>query len=193
MIRVFLFFIVFTFTIENVFSQKIYEWKPPVVNFAIRNDISINDTVFLIIKDRRIHPEKLKSDTDSKQILSSIISDIRRTFPNVLIIDKLTPKEAKLNILISLSSYSAGFGTEIATGVGMVGGNIGSFIFPKGKWNAITALTCTIIKSNKKESKDFSNVSSKDNVWGYKSSRNALEETYSSTINQLLLYIEDSL
>lgn len=193
MIRVFLFFIVFTFTIGNVLSQKLYEWKPPVVNFAIRNEISINDTVFLIIKDRRIHPEKIKSDTDSRQILSSIISDIKRSFPNVLIIDKLRAKEGKLNILINLSSYSAGFGTEISAGIGIIGGNIGSFIFPKGKWNAITAFTCTIIKSNKKESKDFSNVSSKDNLWGYKSSRKALEETYSSTINQLLLYIEDSL
>jgi len=51
MIRVFLFFIAFTFTIGNVLSQKFYEWKPPEVNFAVRNDISTNDTVFLIIKD----------------------------------------------------------------------------------------------------------------------------------------------
>ena len=193
MVKSLMFFIAFTFTIGNVLSQKLYEWKPPAVNFAVRNDISTNDTVFLIIKDRRVSPEKLKSDTDSKQILSSIISDIKRSFPNVLIIDKLTPKDGELNILINLSSYSAGFGTEISAGVGMIGGNIGSFIFPKGKWNAITAVTCTIIKSNKKESKDFSNVSSKDNLWGYKSSRKALEETYLSTINQLLLYIEDSL
>jgi len=72
----------------------------------------------------------------------------------------------------------------------MVGENINSFIFPKGKWNAITALTCTIVKSNKKETREFSNVSSKENIWGYKSSRKALEETYSSTINNLLVYIE---
>ncbi len=192
MIRVFLFFIAFTFTIGNVLSQKLYEWKPPAVNFAVRNDVSTNDTVFLIIKDRRVNPEKLKSDTDSKQILSAIISDVKRAFPNVLINDKLTPKEGKFNIIINLSSYGAGFGTEISAGVGMVGGNINSFIFPKGKWNAITALTCTIIKSNKKETREFSNVSSKDNLWGYKSSRKALEETYSSTINNLLLYIEDA-
>jgi len=185
-------FVIFSFCTIDAFSQKLYEWKPPVVDFIVRNDVTFKDTVFLIIKDRRVKPSKLKSETYSEQITSSITNDIKKSFPRVVIIDRSTPKEGSCNVLINLASYGAGFGTEISAGVGIVGGNFGSFVFPKGKWNAITALTSTILKPNTKESKDFSSVSSKDNIWGYKSSRKALEETYSSTINQLLLFIEDS-
>ncbi|MEI2271878.1 hypothetical protein OHD16_06960 [Sphingobacterium sp. ML3W] len=192
MIRLLSIFLILSICTINAFSQKLYEWKPPTVNFVIRNDVSFKDTLFLIVKDRRVKPEKLNTDTDSEQITSTIVNDIKKSFPRVVIIDRSTPKEGSCNVLINLASYGAGFGTEISAGVGIVGGNLGSFVFPKGKWNAITALTSTILKPNTKESKDFSSVSSKDNIWGYKSSRKALEETYSSTINQLLLFIEDS-
>ncbi|MVZ60920.1 hypothetical protein [Sphingobacterium humi] len=189
----FLLSIVFFISVFDSFEQKkIYQWRPPDAVFSIREDVNLGDTVYLYVVDRSIKPKKIVTNTDFKEIKSFIESSVARSFPksNFLILDSTYNNATHRLIRISIVSYHAGFGTEISTGIGSVGGSLSTMVFPSGKWNALTSLNCETIDNGTKESKELTSIVSKDNLWGHSTSRRALEESYNSAMNQLLMFIE---
>lgn len=154
--------------IGNSFAQKLYIWDPPQIEVSKRNGFHKEKTVYIAVNDGRLPSKKVKTNTTSENVVQSFITAIQSAYPNVKFaikdnyFEKDTTKMPLINLTIS--AYQAGFGTEVSTGIGVIGGNIGLAVFPQGKCNAITALYCDVVDGEKKVSKDIHSVSSRDNI-----------------------------
>lgn len=193
--KIILAFFLIVISSSSFAQKKIYQWRPPDAIFAVRDDMTLGDTVYINVIDRSIKPKKIVSNTDFEEISEYISSAVSHSFPNTQFIlpDSTYLKGSGTLIKITVMTYHAGFGTEISAGIGSMGGSLGTMVFPRGKWNAVTSFRCEIEQYGSKVGEVFANISSKDNLWGYSTSRRALEESYNSTMNEVLMFIESNI
>ncbi|MBL1408811.1 hypothetical protein [Sphingobacterium faecale] len=178
-------------------AQKLYVWCPEYVQAPPRSDISSLDTVKVAFFDARILNEKSKIECTSETLIESIFEQIKQVYPNIYFVKDNSlyrSKESKGTLLkIGISAYHAGFGTDISAGIGIVGGNLSTMIIPKGMWNASTIFYTEIIKNSTSNQEMISNIGSQSNIWGYKSARKALNESYIKSLQQLLFFIDGNI
>jgi hypothetical protein len=128
-----------------------------------------------------------------------LFSQLKTAYPSAILVLQpeseyyKKPDDKLVLIKIGIAAYHAGFGTDISGGIGMVGGHFSTMVFPKGQWNAITAYYVQIFVAGRTITKEISNVSSKSNMWGYKSAKNALNECYNKSTGELLFFIDEQL
>lgn len=60
-------------------------------------------------------------------------------------------------------------------------------------WNASTTFYTEITDRKKSNKETISNIGSQDNIWGYKSARKALNESYTKSLQQLLFFIDQNI
>jgi hypothetical protein len=69
-------------------------------------------------------------------------------------------------------------------------------VFPKGEWNGLVSYYVQIFdnrkESGRKLSKEISEVTSKSNLWGYKTAKACLYSSYEKANQDLTTFIEDS-
>jgi len=181
-------------------AQKIYVWCPENYQVKPRIDLRKNDTINVVFFDGRSIPPKNKIECSSEQIIQTLFSQLKATYPAAILVQRPESDYYKKNlarqsvlIKIGIAAYHAGFGTDISGGIGMVGGHFSTMVFPKGQWNAITSYYVQIFVGDKTTTKEISNVSSKSNMWGYKSARNALNECYNKSTGELLFFLDEQL
>jgi hypothetical protein len=181
-------------------AQKIYVWCPENYQVKPRTDLRKNDTINVVFFDGRSIPPKNKIECSSEQIIQTLFSQLKITYPSVIFVQrpesdyyKKNLNEKSVLIKIGIAAYHAGFGTDISGGIGVVGGHFSTMVFPKGQWNAITSYYVQTFIGEKTTTKDISNVSSKSNMWGYKSARNALNECYNKSTGELLFFLDEQL
>lgn len=192
--------IVLLFWSFSVQAQKIYIWCPE--NFQVKPRIGLmeKDTINVVFFDGRSIPKKNKIECTSDQLFQAILSQLESAYPSTIL--KMLPEteyyKRPLNannilIKIGVAAYHSGFGTDISGSIGLVGGQFSSMVFPKGQWNAITAYYLQVFKAGVVASKEISNLSSKPNMWGYKSAKNALNDTYNKSNQELLFFLDQEL
>jgi hypothetical protein len=181
-------------------AQKIYVWCPENYQVKPRIDLRKNDTINVVFFDGRSIPPKNKIECSSEQIIQTLFSQLKLTYPSAILIQRPESDYYKKNfasksvlIKIGIAAYHAGFGTDISGGIGVVGGHFSTMVFPKGQWNAITSYYIQVFIGEKTTTKEISNVSSKSNMWGYKSARNALNECYNKSTGELLFFLDEQL
>lgn len=181
-------------------AQKIYVWCPENYQVKPRIDLRKNDTINVVFFDGRTIPPKNKIECSSEQIIQTLFSQLKVTYPSAILIQRPESDYYKKNlasksvlIKIGIAAYHAGFGADISGGIGMIGGHFSTMVFPKGEWNAVTAYYVQIFIGDKIITKEVSNVSSKSNMLGYKSAKNALNECYNKSTGELLFFIDQQL
>lgn len=186
--------ILVSFGIVN--AQKHYVWCPEDVEVKPRAGMAEGAEVGLVIYDGRVISKKGVIKCTSQDIASSIQSHLEKVYPSVrfVVLDESAyykkATDERPTIKIGLSAYHAGFGVDVSAGVGMVGGSFAAMAFPKGQWNAATALYVQFENDGTSTEKEISNVASRPNMLGYKSARNGLQESYEKSIQQLLFYLD---
>jgi len=157
----------------------------------------MNDTVNIVFFDGRSIPKKTKIECSTNEFYQTIFSKIKVTYPSVTF--NLLPEaeyykkpvgESVVTIKIRIAAYHAGFGTDISAAIGIVGGQFSTMIIPKGQWNAVTGYYVQIFREGKNVIKEISNLASRPNIWGYKSARTALNETYDKSNQEMLFFLE---
>jgi hypothetical protein len=195
-------FLLITFLLIGLTSraQKIYVWCPENYHVKPRIDLRKNDTISVIFFDGRSVPPKNKIECSSEQITQTLFSQLKAAYPSVILVLRPESDYYKKNvdsksilIKIGIAAYHAGFGTDISSAIGMVGGHFSTMVFPKGQWNAITSYYVQIFAVGKISTKEISNVSSKSNMLGYKSAKNALNECYNKSTGELLFFVDEQL
>lgn len=192
--------IIFLSTPAICFSQKMYVWCPENNQIKQRVGLKTNDTINVVFFDGRSIPNKNKIECTFEQLSQTLFSQLKTAYPGLNLVlrpesdyyIKSITSNNKL-IKIAVGSYHAGFGTDISGGIGMVGGSLSTMIIPKGQWNAITSFHIQVISSGASTAKDIANLSSKSNMLGYKSARNALNECYNKSIGELLFYLDEQI
>ena len=156
-------------------------------------------TVDLGIFDGRIDKEY------SNELVNQITNQLNRTYPsikfNILRVDEFykDPISDGITIKISIMTYDAGFGADIKVmTVGTFGGDFGYGVFPDGKWNGVTGFSINIYDNRnpndaKKFSKNIGKAVSLPNLYGYKTAKKALDDSYKESMQGLLFYIDNSL
>ncbi len=192
--------IVFLFVGYIAKAQKIYVWCPENYQVKPRVGLKENDTVNVVFFDGRSIPPKNKIECSSEQIIQTMFSQLKLAYPSSILVlqpesvyYKKNTNSKSVLIKVGIAAYHAGFGTDISAGIGMVSGHFSTMIFPKGQWNAITAYYVQITTGDKIFTKEISNIASKPNLLGYKSARNALNETYNKSNQELLFFIDEQL
>jgi len=176
-------------------TKKIYVPKQMAV--STRTGFLNKETVDLAIFDGRTDKEK------SVELINEIANQIIKTYPSAsfnLIEESKFYSDAQLNritIKIAIATYLSGFGRNITVGIGSVGGQFSYGVIPEGKWNGITAFAVNIYDYRKnagtKFTKDIGKLVSKPNLWGYKTAKSALNESYQAAMQELLFFIDNSL
>jgi hypothetical protein len=181
-------------------AQKIYVWCPENYQIKPRVDLRKNDTINVVFFDGRSIPLKNKIECSSDQIIQTLFSQLKSAYPSTILVlqpesvyYKKNTDSKSILIKIGISAYHAGFGTDVSGGIGVVGGHFSTMVFPKGQWNAITAYYVQMSIGQKTNTKEISNLGSKSNMWGYKSAKSALNETYNKSNQELLFFIDEQL
>jgi hypothetical protein len=181
-------------------AQKIYVWCPENYQIKPRVDLRKDDTIRVAFFDGRTIPPKNKIECTTEQVIQTLFLQLKSAYPSAILVLQPESEYYKKNadaksvlIKIGIAAYHAGFGTDISGGIGVVGGHFSTMVFPKGQWNAITSYYIQIFIGEKTTTKEISNVSSKSNMWGYKSARNALNECYNKSTGELLLFLDEQL
>lgn len=181
-------------------AQKMYVWCPENYQIKARVGLSKDDTIKVVFFDGRSIPPKNKIECTSEQVIQTVFSQLKSAYPSAIVVllpeseyYKKNADSKSILIKIGIAAYHAGFGTDISGGIGMVGGHFSTMVFPKGQWNALTSYYVQIFVANKSTTKEISNVSSKSNMWGYKSARNALNECYNKSTGELLFFLDEQL
>lgn len=192
-----LFLIILLFCYYSSHAQKIYVWCPENFDVKPRIGLTMSDTVNISFFDGRSIPKKNKIECSTNELFQTIFSQLKVTYPSIIF--NLLPEsdyykkngnQNNITIKIGVAAYHAGFGTDISGGIGIVGGQFSTMIIPKGQWNAITAYYVQLYKDGKNLTKEISNLASKPNIWGYKSARTALNETYNKSNQEMLFFID---
>ena len=181
-------------------AQKIYVWCPENYQIKPRLDLRKNDTINVVFFDGRSIPPKNKIECTTEQVIQTLFSQLKSAYPSAILVLQPESEYYKKNthnksimVKIGIAAYHAGFGTDISGGIGVVGGHFSTMVFPKGQWNAITSYYVQIFIGERATTKEISNVSSKSNMWGYKSARNALNECYNKSTGELLFFLDEQL
>lgn len=180
-------------------AQKHYVWCPDDVEVKPRTGMAEGVEVGLVIFDGRVVSEKGKIECSGEEIADAIRELLGKAYPSVHfnVLDESAyykkPPADQVTVKLGLSAYHAGFGVDVSTGVGMVGGSFAAMAFPKGGWNSATAIYVQFENGTTSSDKDISNVASRPNMLGYKSARNGLQESYEKSIQQLLFFLDKEL
>ncbi|WP_462264149.1 hypothetical protein [Mucilaginibacter sp.] len=183
-------------------AQKLYVWCPENHSVKARVGFLENQEVNLVIFDGRIIPPKSKIECESNDVEKSLAKFIQDAYPSCKITtlnesDYYKPSaKGKITIKIGIASYQAGFGTDIGVGIGSVGGNFSYGIFAKSEWNGLVSYYVQIFDDrselDKKLTKEISELTSKSNIWGYKTARACLYASYDKANVSLLSFIEST-
>ncbi|MDN3581369.1 hypothetical protein [Mucilaginibacter flavus] len=196
--------VLFAFLFLNSFckAQKLYIWCPTEQDAKPRTDFLENENVNIVVFDGRIIPKNSKIECESSSVDQALVEYIKKAYPSCKITtlnesDYYKKSEAgKITIKIGIAAYQAGFGTDISVGIGSVGGKFSYGIFPKGEWNGLTSYFVQIFDNRKVErkkyNKEINEVTSKSNMWGYKTARTCLFSSYDKANQTLLSFIESS-
>ncbi len=176
-------------------TRKVYVPKQMAV--SARVGFLNKENVDLVIFDGGVDKER------SVELISQIANQIIKTYPsaNFNLLDErkfyLDAQPNRVTIKIALAVYSSGFGNNITVGIGSVGGQFSYGVIPEGKWNGITGFSVNIYDYRKdaeiKFTKDIGKLVSKPNLWGYKTAKSALDESYQAAMQELLFFIDNSL
>ncbi|WP_262250243.1 hypothetical protein [Parapedobacter soli] len=186
-------------TIGSGNAQKHYVWCPDDVEVKPRAGMADGAEVGLVVYDGRVISKKGKIECSSDEVTSAIAHLLEKVYPSVrfaILNDSAYYKKGthdRPTLKIGLSAYHAGFGVDVSTGVGIVGGSFAAMAFPKGEWNAATALYVQFEDGESSTEKEISNVASRPNVLGYKSARKGLQESYEKSVQQLLFFLDKEL
>lgn len=185
---------------SNSFGQKLYVWCPKEQLAAPRQGFLQNDTIDLVIFDGRILTKKSKVECTSENTIIELQKMLKQTYPSAFINILSTndyykdPKPNRITFKIGISAYHAAFGSDIKVGIGSVGGNFSYGVIPEGKWNGMTAYSVKIYdyrnNSEIKKTKDISKISSKPNMWGYKTAKDCLNISYMEANQEMLFFID---
>ena len=196
-------FLVFLMAVNcTAYSQKMYVWAPKKFSPAPRIGFLQGDTIFLSIFDARMITKKNKIESTSEEVIENVHNLIAQSYPSATIVydNNLYYKKSSktaITIKIAISAYHAGFGSDITMGIGSRGGSFSAMVFPKGKWNAMTAYNVRITDNregrNIEQSKDVSSVDSASNMMGYQSAKKCLTNSYVSATQQLFMFIDSVL
>jgi len=194
-------FITIVFCSAN--AQKLYIWCPDQHNVKQRAGFLDKESVDLVIFDGRSIPSNSKVEckgTDVEQALKDFIQHVYPSCKLTVLPDSSYYKSSapdRITIKIGIAAYQAGFGTDISVGIGSGGGKFSYGVFPKGEWNGLVSYYVQIFDNRnggaKKMSKEVSSVTSKSNLWGYKTAKACLFTSYNRANIDLLSFIEDSL
>lgn len=180
-------------------AQKIYVWCPENYQIKPRVGLRKDDTIMVAFFDGRTIPPKNKIECTTEQVIQALFLQLKSAYPSAILVLQpeseyyKKPDNKSVLIKISIAAYHAGFGTDISGGIGMVGGHFSTMVFPKGQWNAITSYYVQAFVAGKSTTKEISNVSSKSNMFGYKSAKSALNECYNKSTGELLFFIDEQL
>ncbi|MHC8949608.1 hypothetical protein [Sphingobacterium hungaricum] len=185
------------FNLNYAFCQKLYVSCPENINIPLRNEFLKGDTVKVTLFDGRVIPKKSKVLCSSEEILKSIFQELKETYPNTVFnYDNSLYSKKNIEgkyIKIGISAFHAGLGSDAVTGIGFSGGNISTMIIPTETWNGSTTFIVELYNGDKSIKKTFSNLSSQSNLWGYKSAKKALNQSYIKTFQNLLFFIDENL
>jgi hypothetical protein len=200
--RIFLSLFLLSF-IHQAFGQKLYIWCPVTHEIIPHTGFLKNQDVNVVIFDGRNIPSNSKIECDSRGVTDALKAYIEKVYPSSNI--KILPDsmyyqsstKGVLTIKIGIAAYQAGFGTDISVGIGSVGGKFSYSVFPQGQWNGLVSYFVQIFDNRgdnkKKVSKEISEITTKSNLWGYKTARSCLYSSYDKANTELLSFIEDSL
>lgn len=187
---------------SNSFGQKLYVWCPKEQLASPRQGFLQNDTIDLAIFDGRILTEKSKVECTSANTIVELQKMLKQNYPSAFFNALSTndyykdPKPNRITFKIGISAYHAAFGSDIKVGIGSVGGNFSYGVIPEGKWNGMTAYSVKIYdyRNNReiKKTKDISKISSKPNMWGYKTAKDCLNISYVEANQEMLFFIDET-
>jgi hypothetical protein len=184
-------------------AQKLYVWCPEEIAVKERTGFLNNQDFNLVIIDGRTIPDKSKVDCDSKTVIQSLLTVIKKSYPacKINILDEAQyyskSEKGKITIKVAIAAYQAGFGTDVTIGIGSVGGKSSYELIPKGEWNGLVSFYAQIFDTrndaDRKYQKEISEVTSKSNMWGYKTAKSCLNTSYAKANQDLLFFIDNSL
>ena len=185
------------FSFLSTQAQKIYVWCPENFEVKPRTGLIMTDTINIVFFDGRSFPKKNKIECSPDELFQTLFSQLKITYPKIIFnmlpeadYYKKTVKGDGVTLKIGLAAYHSGFGTDISGGIGIVGGQLSTMIIPKGQWNAVTAYYVQLFRDEISKLKEISNLASRPNMWGYKSARTALIETYNKSNQELLFFLD---
>ena len=135
----------FLFSFVAISAQKVYVWDPQPEVPAHRPLFTSSDTVDIVVFDGRNIPKKSNNKFTSEELVETIINNITEAYKGasfVVLGKEQYYKEGIKNhvtIKVGISGYHAGFGTEMNSAVGFVGGNFAYGFSGGGKWNCLTS------------------------------------------------------
>src|SRR5690606_30546975 len=119
-------------------AQQHYVWCPDDIEVKPRAGMADGVEVGLVVYDGRVISKKGKIECSSDEVTSAIAHLLEKVYPSVHFVvlnDSAYYKNAtddRPTLKIGLSAYHAGFGVDVSTGVGIVGGSFAAMAFPKG-------------------------------------------------------------
>jgi hypothetical protein len=184
-------------------AQKLYIWCPEPHEVKAHTGFMSGQDINLVVFDGRTIPSNSRIKCESDSVQRALAKYIQAVYPschiNVLSdSDYYKPSvQGKVTIKIGIGAYQAGFGTDINVGIGSVGGKFSYGVFPQGKWNGLVSYYVQVFDNrkepSKKVSKEISEITSKSNLWGYKTAKDCLYESYNKANSELTNFIEDTL
>jgi len=184
-------------------AQKLYIWCPESHEVKAHTGFLSGQDVNLVVFDGRTIPSNSRVKCDAENIQQALAKYIQTIYPSCHIkilsdSDYYKPSiQGRITIKIGISAYQAGFGTDINVGIGSVGGKFSYGVFPQGKWNGLVSYYVQVFdnrkEGSKKLSKEIAEVTSKSNIWGYKTAKDCLYASYDQANTELTNFIEDTL
>ena len=188
---------------SHLSGQKLYVWCPSEQTIVPRNGFLKNDTIDLVFFDGRVLNEKSRIECTSENVINHLQNFLYDCYPSAVFNSLSTnsyfdePNTNRITIKIGISAYHAAFGADIKLGIGSVGGDFSFMVFPKGKSNGLTAYFIKIYdyrcSREIQKSKEISKITSKSNIWGYKTAIDCLAKTYSDATQEMLFFIDNTL
>lgn len=184
-------------------AQKLYVWLPDTEDFVQHPLFEATDTVDIVIFDGRNIPSKSKVECSSEDFITYLVKDIQYIYEgatfNVLPAAKYfkDTEDGHVTIKVGIAAYQAGFGADVDIAIGSVGGNFSYSVSPKGRWNGITSFLVKVTdkrngNTEEKEKEVVSQVD-KSNMFGYKTAKQCLNESYTKAISQLVFFVDSVL
>ena len=184
-------------------AQKLYIWCPEPHEVKAHTGFLSGQDVNLVVFDGRTIPSNSRIKCEADSVQRAIAKYIQVVYPSCHInilsdSDYYKPSvQGRITIKIGISAYQAGFGTDINVGIGSVGGKFSYGVFPQGKWNGLVSYYVQVFdnrkEASKKVSKEISEITSKSNLWGYKTAKDCLYGSYDKANTELTNFIEDTL
>lgn len=188
--KLFLLFLVVLLVCYGAKAQKLYVWKPSVNKLQIRHDLKVDKTIKLIIYDGRAIP-KSRIKYSSAELISYLKDFIIKTYPYVRF--EILDPDAYYQDILDLNEYTIKIGIYgyFALFRGYFGENREIYKeFVSNTWKAMTAYDVTIYNGKEIKTESIIEKESSLNMWGYKTAKKILSETFANANNRLLNFID---